>query len=114
MYGYKSVKWLGRITLAAERVRGFWESNGYQPDAWLALALRVARQPAGREPADLARRELRALGEHQPVEARQRQLVGSAPAVGVDLPTRAEAPADERAADDEVELRSVRRGADEQ
>lgn len=35
MYGYKSVKWLGRITLAAERVRGFWEAYGYQPDAWL-------------------------------------------------------------------------------
>ncbi len=35
MYGYKSVKWLGRLTLAADRDLGFWEKNGYAPDAWL-------------------------------------------------------------------------------
>ena len=35
MYGYKSVKWLDRITLAAKRDLGYWESAGYPADAWL-------------------------------------------------------------------------------
>ena len=35
MYGYKSVKWLGGITLVPEVVPGFWEQNGYDVDAWV-------------------------------------------------------------------------------
>jgi DMSO/TMAO reductase YedYZ molybdopterin-dependent catalytic subunit len=31
--GYKSVKWVARIELSAERVRGYWESYGYPEDA---------------------------------------------------------------------------------
>jgi DMSO/TMAO reductase YedYZ molybdopterin-dependent catalytic subunit len=31
--GYKNVKWVARIELSAERVRGYWESNGYPEDA---------------------------------------------------------------------------------
>jgi len=35
MYGYKSVKWLGGITLVPQVVPGFWERNGYDVDAWV-------------------------------------------------------------------------------
>lgn len=35
MYGYKSVKWLSRITLVDSRESGYWERVGYPPDAWL-------------------------------------------------------------------------------
>jgi DMSO/TMAO reductase YedYZ molybdopterin-dependent catalytic subunit len=35
MYGYKSVKWLGGITLVPKVVPGFWEQNGYDVDAWV-------------------------------------------------------------------------------
>jgi hypothetical protein len=31
--GYKNVKWVSRIELSAELVRGYWESNGYPEDA---------------------------------------------------------------------------------
>jgi DMSO/TMAO reductase YedYZ molybdopterin-dependent catalytic subunit len=31
--GYKNVKWVSRIELSAEQVRGYWESNGYPQDA---------------------------------------------------------------------------------
>jgi DMSO/TMAO reductase YedYZ molybdopterin-dependent catalytic subunit len=31
--GYKNVKWVTRIELSAEQVRGYWESNGYPEDA---------------------------------------------------------------------------------
>jgi DMSO/TMAO reductase YedYZ molybdopterin-dependent catalytic subunit len=31
--GYKNVKWVERIELAAESKRGYWESNGYTDDA---------------------------------------------------------------------------------
>jgi hypothetical protein len=31
--GYKNVKWVQRIELSAEQVRGYWESNGYPEDA---------------------------------------------------------------------------------
>jgi len=35
MYGYKSIKWLGRIELT-DRVRpGYWENEGYDVDAWI-------------------------------------------------------------------------------
>ncbi len=35
MYGYKSVKWLGGISLVPAVVPGFWERNGYDVDAWV-------------------------------------------------------------------------------
>jgi DMSO/TMAO reductase YedYZ molybdopterin-dependent catalytic subunit len=35
MYGYKSVKWLGGITLVDAVEPGFWERNGYDIDAWV-------------------------------------------------------------------------------
>ncbi|GAA0327446.1 hypothetical protein GCM10010151_16750 [Actinoallomurus spadix] len=35
MYGYKSIKWLGGIDLV-DRVRpGYWETRGYDVDAWI-------------------------------------------------------------------------------
>jgi DMSO/TMAO reductase YedYZ molybdopterin-dependent catalytic subunit len=35
MYGYKSLKWLGRIELADRVVPGYWEDYGYDVDAWI-------------------------------------------------------------------------------
>jgi DMSO/TMAO reductase YedYZ molybdopterin-dependent catalytic subunit len=35
MYGYKSVKWLGGISLVPKVEPGFWERNGYDIDAWV-------------------------------------------------------------------------------
>ena len=35
MYGYKSLKWLQRITLVAEPRPGYWEQQGYDVDAWI-------------------------------------------------------------------------------
>src|SRR2546423_972167 len=35
MYGYKSCKWLGEITLTDEVVPGFWEQRGYDVDGWV-------------------------------------------------------------------------------
>lgn|GEM_PF-777687 len=35
MYGYKSVKWVGRLRLVASRELGYWENRGYGPDAYL-------------------------------------------------------------------------------
>jgi DMSO/TMAO reductase YedYZ molybdopterin-dependent catalytic subunit len=35
MYGYKSLKWLSRITVTNEVVPGYWEQNGYDVDAWV-------------------------------------------------------------------------------
>jgi DMSO/TMAO reductase YedYZ molybdopterin-dependent catalytic subunit len=35
MYGYKSLKWLGRIELANKVVPGYWEDYGYDVDAWI-------------------------------------------------------------------------------
>jgi DMSO/TMAO reductase YedYZ molybdopterin-dependent catalytic subunit len=35
MYGYKSLKWLSRITLAAPPRPGYWEKRGYDVDAWI-------------------------------------------------------------------------------
>jgi DMSO/TMAO reductase YedYZ molybdopterin-dependent catalytic subunit len=35
MYGYKSLKWLGRIEVSDRVVPGFWEDNGYDVDAWV-------------------------------------------------------------------------------
>lgn len=35
MYGYKSLKWLGRIEVADRIVPGYWEGRGYDDDAWV-------------------------------------------------------------------------------
>lgn len=35
MYGYKSVKWVERITLTRRPERGYWERRGYDANAWL-------------------------------------------------------------------------------
>jgi DMSO/TMAO reductase YedYZ molybdopterin-dependent catalytic subunit len=35
MYGYKSLKWLGRIEVADHVVPGYWEQLGYDVDAWV-------------------------------------------------------------------------------
>lgn len=35
MYGYKSVKWVTRIEVRRDFVRGYWENNGYDSDAWI-------------------------------------------------------------------------------
>jgi DMSO/TMAO reductase YedYZ molybdopterin-dependent catalytic subunit len=35
MYGYKSLKWLGKIEVAAHVVPGYWEDLGYDVDAWV-------------------------------------------------------------------------------
>lgn len=35
MYGYKSVKWVERITLAQDAAPGYWEQRGYDSDAWV-------------------------------------------------------------------------------
>jgi DMSO/TMAO reductase YedYZ molybdopterin-dependent catalytic subunit len=35
MYGYKSVKWVNRIEVRRDLVPGFWETNGYDSDAWI-------------------------------------------------------------------------------
>jgi DMSO/TMAO reductase YedYZ molybdopterin-dependent catalytic subunit len=35
MYGYKSVKWVNRIEVRRDFVPGFWETNGYDSDAWI-------------------------------------------------------------------------------
>jgi DMSO/TMAO reductase YedYZ molybdopterin-dependent catalytic subunit len=35
MYGYKSLKWLGRIQLSDRSVPGYWEGRGYDDDAWV-------------------------------------------------------------------------------
>jgi DMSO/TMAO reductase YedYZ molybdopterin-dependent catalytic subunit len=35
MYGYKSLKWLQRISLVAAPQAGYWEREGYDIDAWI-------------------------------------------------------------------------------
>ncbi|RFU36903.1 oxidoreductase [Actinomadura logoneensis] len=35
MYGYKSLKWLGRIELTETVHPGYWEERGYDVDAWV-------------------------------------------------------------------------------
>jgi DMSO/TMAO reductase YedYZ molybdopterin-dependent catalytic subunit len=35
MYGYKNVKWVGRIELTRTLTPGYWEQNGYDVDAWV-------------------------------------------------------------------------------
>jgi hypothetical protein len=36
MFGYKSIKWLSRITLTNQLQLGYWELNGYPVNAWIA------------------------------------------------------------------------------
>ena len=36
MYGYKSVKWVERITLERAAAPGYWEQRGYDSDAWVS------------------------------------------------------------------------------
>src|SRR6185295_13670137 len=35
MYGYKSCKWLDRITVENKVRPGYWEVRGYDVDAWI-------------------------------------------------------------------------------
>ena len=35
MYGYKGVKWVSHITFEQEPTRGYWETRGYDADAWV-------------------------------------------------------------------------------
>jgi DMSO/TMAO reductase YedYZ molybdopterin-dependent catalytic subunit len=35
MYGYKSLKWLGKIEFTDKVVQGYWEDRGYDVDAWV-------------------------------------------------------------------------------
>jgi sulfoxide reductase catalytic subunit YedY len=35
MYGYKGVKWVEQIELAAVPETGYWEERGYDTDAWI-------------------------------------------------------------------------------
>ncbi len=35
MYGYKSCKWLARITVTNDVQPGYWEQQGYDVDAWV-------------------------------------------------------------------------------
>ena len=37
MYGYKGVKWLSHITFEREPTRGYWETRGYDADAWVGM-----------------------------------------------------------------------------
>ena len=35
MYGYKGVKWVSAVELISEPYIGYWESRGYENDAWV-------------------------------------------------------------------------------
>ena len=35
MYGYKSCKWLSRVTVVPEVEPGYWEERGYDVDGWV-------------------------------------------------------------------------------
>lgn len=35
MYGYKSIKWLSRISVVDRVEPGYWEDNGYAVDGWI-------------------------------------------------------------------------------
>jgi len=35
MFGYKAVKWLVGIELIQELHKGYWETRGYEVDAWV-------------------------------------------------------------------------------
>ena len=46
MYGYKSLKWLQRITLVAKPRPGYWEKQGYDVDAWIGRSNGRSDEPA--------------------------------------------------------------------
>jgi DMSO/TMAO reductase YedYZ molybdopterin-dependent catalytic subunit len=46
MYGYKSLKWLQRITLVATARPGYWEKQGYEVDAWIGRSNGRSDEPA--------------------------------------------------------------------
>jgi DMSO/TMAO reductase YedYZ molybdopterin-dependent catalytic subunit len=46
MYGYKSLKWLQRITLVDVAKPGFWEKRGYDTDAWIGSSNGRSDAPA--------------------------------------------------------------------
>jgi DMSO/TMAO reductase YedYZ molybdopterin-dependent catalytic subunit len=46
MYGYKSLKWLQRITLVARPEPGYWEQQGYDVDAWIGKSNGRSDEPA--------------------------------------------------------------------
>jgi len=46
MYGYKSLKWLQRITLVAVPRPGYWERQGYDVDAWIGRSNGRSDEPA--------------------------------------------------------------------
>ena len=46
MYGYKSLKWLQRITLVAVPRPGYWEKQGYDADAWIGRSNGRSDEPA--------------------------------------------------------------------
>jgi DMSO/TMAO reductase YedYZ molybdopterin-dependent catalytic subunit len=46
MYGYKSLKWLERITLVAAAPPGYWEKQGYDVDAWIGRSNGRSDEPA--------------------------------------------------------------------
>jgi len=46
MYGYKSLKWLERITLVADPRTGYWERQGYDADAWIGASNGRSDEPA--------------------------------------------------------------------
>jgi DMSO/TMAO reductase YedYZ molybdopterin-dependent catalytic subunit len=45
MYGYKSCKWLNRITITDEVIPGFWEVRGYDVNAWVGDSNGRSDQP---------------------------------------------------------------------
>jgi len=46
MYGYKSLKWLSRITVTDAVDPGFWEHNGYDVNGWVGHSNRRSDAPA--------------------------------------------------------------------
>jgi len=47
MYGYKSLKWLQRVTLVAAPPKlGYWEKQGYDVDAWIGRSNGRSDEPA--------------------------------------------------------------------
>jgi DMSO/TMAO reductase YedYZ molybdopterin-dependent catalytic subunit len=46
MYGYKSLKWLQRVTLVARPRPGYWEKQGYEVDAWIGRSNGRSDEPA--------------------------------------------------------------------
>ncbi|CAN5619551.1 hypothetical protein BH10ACT8_BH10ACT8_14350 [soil metagenome] len=47
MYGYKSIKWLSKITLTAQVQPGYWETRGYDVDGWVGRSNGRQDKPVG-------------------------------------------------------------------